>query len=149
MYTVSIDAKEEKVTVTGNVDAATLINKLARHGKHAHLCPPTPTNQNNEQHSNPIPIDDDDDHNISIHPIPIPTNRHMSPSFSCHAREEQDSWRRAGVMYLSQSVGAKQPMAAGYFDPNMLTPTMAMAATGGGDGNTMTMSTDLDNFYGW
>ncbi|KAJ0962742.1 hypothetical protein J5N97_027864 [Dioscorea zingiberensis] len=37
VYTVSIDAECQKVTVSGNVDSATLIKKLARSGKHAEL----------------------------------------------------------------------------------------------------------------
>ncbi|XP_018858886.2 heavy metal-associated isoprenylated plant protein 37-like [Juglans regia] len=37
VYQVSIDAEEQKVTVTGSADSATLINKLVRSGKHAEL----------------------------------------------------------------------------------------------------------------
>ncbi|KAH7679241.1 Copper chaperone domain-containing protein [Dioscorea alata] len=37
VYTTSIDAEQGKVTVSGNVDPATLIKKLAKHGKHAQL----------------------------------------------------------------------------------------------------------------
>lgn len=37
MYKVSIDAEQQKVTVSGSVDAATLINKLTKSGKHAQL----------------------------------------------------------------------------------------------------------------
>ncbi|KAL4179159.1 hypothetical protein AMTRI_Chr13g118680 [Amborella trichopoda] len=35
VYTVSIDAEQQKVTVSGNVDYATLMKKLSRSGKHA------------------------------------------------------------------------------------------------------------------
>ncbi|XP_057960836.1 heavy metal-associated isoprenylated plant protein 37 [Malania oleifera] len=37
VYTVNIDADQQKVTVSGNVDSATLIKKLVRTGKHAEL----------------------------------------------------------------------------------------------------------------
>ncbi|KAM3338978.1 hypothetical protein P3S68_031064 [Capsicum galapagoense] len=37
VYTVKIDADQSKVTVTGNVDPATLIKKLVKSGKHAEL----------------------------------------------------------------------------------------------------------------
>ncbi|KAF5751857.1 heavy-metal-associated domain-containing family protein [Tripterygium wilfordii] len=37
VYQVSIDAEQQRVTVSGSVDAATLITKLVRAGKHAEL----------------------------------------------------------------------------------------------------------------
>ncbi|PHT81156.1 hypothetical protein T459_14171 [Capsicum annuum] len=37
VYIVKIDADQSKVTVTGNVDPATLIKKLVKSGKHAEL----------------------------------------------------------------------------------------------------------------
>lgn len=37
VYTVKIDSEQGKVAVTGNIDAATLIKKLAKSGKHAEL----------------------------------------------------------------------------------------------------------------
>ncbi|KAF8387820.1 hypothetical protein HHK36_026481 [Tetracentron sinense] len=39
VYTITIDSKQHKVTVTGNVDAETLIKKLVNSGKHAELWP--------------------------------------------------------------------------------------------------------------
>ncbi|GFY98728.1 heavy metal transport/detoxification superfamily protein [Actinidia rufa] len=39
VYTTSIDSQQHKVTVTGNVDADTLIKKLQKSGKHAELWP--------------------------------------------------------------------------------------------------------------
>lgn len=39
VYTISIDSSQQKVTVTGNVDASTLIKKLQKTGKHAELWP--------------------------------------------------------------------------------------------------------------
>ncbi|XP_059670742.1 heavy metal-associated isoprenylated plant protein 37-like [Cornus florida] len=47
VYIVDVDAEQQKVTVTGTVDSATLIMKLGRSGKHAELW----TNQNQEHYS--------------------------------------------------------------------------------------------------
>lgn len=45
---MKIEAEHQKVTVTGSVDSATLINKLVKAGKHAELWSPNP-NQNQPQ----------------------------------------------------------------------------------------------------
>ncbi|KAH6769710.1 Heavy metal transport/detoxification superfamily protein [Perilla frutescens var. hirtella] len=42
VYTTNIDSQQQKVTVTGNVDAQTLIKKLVKTGKHAELWPEKP-----------------------------------------------------------------------------------------------------------
>ncbi|XP_042054333.1 heavy metal-associated isoprenylated plant protein 36-like isoform X2 [Salvia splendens] len=42
VYTINIEAQQQKVTVTGNVDAQTLIKKLVKTGKHAELWPENP-----------------------------------------------------------------------------------------------------------
>ncbi|XP_042417964.1 heavy metal-associated isoprenylated plant protein 37-like [Zingiber officinale] len=47
IYTVIIDAEQQKVTVAGDVDSGTLIKKLARSGKHAELWPHKSTSQSN------------------------------------------------------------------------------------------------------
>ncbi|THU54750.1 hypothetical protein C4D60_Mb10t28430 [Musa balbisiana] len=47
VYTTSIDAEQGKVTVSGNVDPATLIKKLAKAGKHAELLAPKGGGNNN------------------------------------------------------------------------------------------------------
>lgn len=39
VYTTTIDSKQQKVTVTGNVKAETLIKKLVKTGKHAEIWP--------------------------------------------------------------------------------------------------------------
>ncbi|EXC05643.1 hypothetical protein L484_010826 [Morus notabilis] len=39
VYTTNIDLRQQRVAVTGNVDAETLINKLVKAGKHAELWP--------------------------------------------------------------------------------------------------------------
>ncbi|CAL9039106.1 unnamed protein product [Musa banksii] len=50
VYTTSIDAEQGKVTVSGNVDPATLVKKLAKAGKHAELLAPKGGSNN----SNPV-----------------------------------------------------------------------------------------------
>ncbi|KAL2945736.1 hypothetical protein AAZX31_U033500 [Glycine max] len=51
VYQVQIDAEQQKVTVSGCVDSATLIKKLVRAGKHAELWSQK-TNQNQKQKNN-------------------------------------------------------------------------------------------------
>ncbi|WOL03987.1 hypothetical protein Cni_G12708 [Canna indica] len=50
VYTVSIDAEQQKVIVSGNVDPTTLIKKLARSGKHAELCSQKSINHQEKDH---------------------------------------------------------------------------------------------------
>lgn len=50
MYNVTIDAEQQKVTVTGNVDSEFLIKKLMKSGKHAELfLTPVKVNQQKQQ----------------------------------------------------------------------------------------------------
>ncbi|KAK2991988.1 hypothetical protein RJ640_014849 [Escallonia rubra] len=42
VYTTAIDSQQQKVTVTGNVDAETLIKKLVKAGRHAEMWPVSP-----------------------------------------------------------------------------------------------------------
>ncbi|KAJ0095314.1 hypothetical protein Patl1_15277 [Pistacia atlantica] len=51
VYQVNIDAEQQKVTVSGTVDSATLIKKLVRNGKHAELWSQK-SNQNQNQNQN-------------------------------------------------------------------------------------------------
>ncbi|XP_020595734.1 heavy metal-associated isoprenylated plant protein 37-like [Phalaenopsis equestris] len=53
VYTVAIDSEKQKVTVSGNVDAATLIKKLAKSGKHSELWNQKPINSTNNQNPKP------------------------------------------------------------------------------------------------
>ncbi|KAJ0977705.1 hypothetical protein J5N97_013179 [Dioscorea zingiberensis] len=56
VYEILIDSRQHKVTVTGNVDAETLIKKLAKSHKHAELWPePKPANPNPNPDPNPNP----------------------------------------------------------------------------------------------
>lgn len=56
VYQVNIDSDQQKVTVSGCVDSATLIKKLVRAGKHAELWSQK-TNQNQKQKNNCIKDD--------------------------------------------------------------------------------------------
>ncbi|KAL8167741.1 hypothetical protein V2J09_009240 [Rumex salicifolius] len=49
VYMTAIDAQQQKVTVTGNVNADTLIKKLLKSGKHAEMWPQTHTPPNKEK----------------------------------------------------------------------------------------------------
>lgn len=51
VYQVNIDAEQQKVTVSGSVDSATLIKKLLRSGKHAEIWNQK-SNQNQNQNQN-------------------------------------------------------------------------------------------------
>ncbi|PIA61487.1 hypothetical protein AQUCO_00300768v1 [Aquilegia coerulea] len=46
VYTITIDSQQHKVTVTGDVDANTLIKKLIKTGKHAELWPEDENKEN-------------------------------------------------------------------------------------------------------
>ncbi|XP_057477248.1 heavy metal-associated isoprenylated plant protein 37-like [Actinidia eriantha] len=52
VYRVNIDAEQQKVTVSGSVDSATLIKKLVRAGKHSELWSQTNQNQNQKPNNN-------------------------------------------------------------------------------------------------
>ncbi|KAL2508899.1 heavy metal-associated isoprenylated plant protein 33 [Forsythia ovata] len=55
VYTTKIDSEQGKVTVSGNVDPATLIKKLAKSGKHAEIWgAPKPNNNNQNQLNNQL-----------------------------------------------------------------------------------------------
>lgn len=58
VYQVNIDADQQKVTVSGSVDSATLIKKLVRAGKHAEVWSQK-SNQNQNQKQNDYCIKDD------------------------------------------------------------------------------------------
>ncbi|RVX12491.1 Heavy metal-associated isoprenylated plant protein 37 [Vitis vinifera] len=56
VYTVNIDAEQQRVTVSGSVDSGTLIKKLVKAGKHAELWSQK-SNQNQKQKTNCIKDD--------------------------------------------------------------------------------------------
>ncbi|KAJ0052862.1 hypothetical protein Pint_01012 [Pistacia integerrima] len=53
VYTTLVDSQQHKVTVTGNVDAETLIKKLLRSGKHAELWPQMPETKKEKKPEKP------------------------------------------------------------------------------------------------
>ncbi|CAI9096719.1 OLC1v1032924C1 [Oldenlandia corymbosa var. corymbosa] len=53
VYQVNIDAEQQKITVSGCVDSATLVKKLVRAGKHAEVWSPKPNNNNNQNQKQP------------------------------------------------------------------------------------------------
>uniref|UniRef100_A0A7N0T1Z8 HMA domain-containing protein n=1 Tax=Kalanchoe fedtschenkoi TaxID=63787 RepID=A0A7N0T1Z8_KALFE len=71
VYMISIDAKQHKVTVTGNIEPETLIKKLVRTGKHAEMWPMSPA-ENERKHGSDKPReggeDDSDSEDSGEHP---------------------------------------------------------------------------------
>ncbi|XP_059655415.1 heavy metal-associated isoprenylated plant protein 37 [Cornus florida] len=63
VYQVSIDAEQQKVTVSGSVDSATLIKKLVRAGKHAELWSHQQKSSNPSQKQKVQCIKDDNNNN--------------------------------------------------------------------------------------
>ncbi|XP_058087912.1 heavy metal-associated isoprenylated plant protein 37-like [Magnolia sinica] len=84
VYTVSIDAEQQKVTVSGNVDSAALIKKLVRAGKHAELWSQT-SNQNKKPQQAQCIKDDKSTKNQKqdfMKGLKAFKNQHNFPSFS-------------------------------------------------------------------
>ncbi|CAL5209922.1 unnamed protein product [Lathyrus oleraceus] len=59
VYQVQIDGEQQKVTVSGSVDAATLIKKLLRSGKYAELWSQKSNNNQNQKQKNSNVVKDD------------------------------------------------------------------------------------------
>ncbi|GLT72681.1 hypothetical protein SLA2020_445910 [Shorea laevis] len=57
VYTTTVDSQQHKVTVTGNVEADTLIKKLLRSGKHAELWPEKKEKKSGKSKNNEKPKD--------------------------------------------------------------------------------------------
>ncbi|KAK3023466.1 hypothetical protein RJ639_044846 [Escallonia herrerae] len=51
VYTADIDTRQQKVAVTGNIDAGTLLRKLNKSGKHAELWPESPADRKADKNS--------------------------------------------------------------------------------------------------
>ncbi|XP_062170824.1 heavy metal-associated isoprenylated plant protein 37-like [Alnus glutinosa] len=90
VYRVNIETEQQKVTVSGSVDAATLIKKLVKAGKHAELWSQK-TNQNQKQKTNCIK---DDKNNKGqkqglIKGLEVFKNQQKFPAFSS---EEDDDF---------------------------------------------------------
>ncbi|XP_075473590.1 heavy metal-associated isoprenylated plant protein 32-like [Primulina tabacum] len=52
VYTIKIDSEQGKVTVSGNIDAATLVKKLTKNGKHAEIWGARKANNNHQNQLN-------------------------------------------------------------------------------------------------
>ncbi|CAI9779758.1 unnamed protein product [Fraxinus pennsylvanica] len=61
VYTTNIDAQQQKVTVTGNIDAQTLIKKLMKNGKHAELWPEKPAGKEKKSGKSDKPKNSDEE----------------------------------------------------------------------------------------
>ncbi|KDP38036.1 hypothetical protein JCGZ_04679 [Jatropha curcas] len=87
VYQVNIDAEQQKVTISGSVDSATLIKKLVRAGKHAEVWSQK-SNQNQNQKNNCIKDDKNNNNNNKdqkqgiIKGLEAFKNKQKSPAFS-------------------------------------------------------------------
>ncbi|KAE8022823.1 hypothetical protein FH972_008592 [Carpinus fangiana] len=91
VYQVNIDAEQQKVTVSGSVDASTLIKKLVRAGKHAELWSQK-TNQNQKQKTNCIKDDKNNKgqkQQVLMKGLEVFKNQQKFPAFSS---EEDDDF---------------------------------------------------------
>lgn len=86
VYTTNIDSQQQKVTVTGNVDAQTLIKKLVRTGKHAELWPEKPAGKakkagkGNEKESDSKSGENSEDEEEEEQPAENTSNLHVKIS---------------------------------------------------------------------
>ncbi|KAM3760278.1 hypothetical protein ACB098_01G181400 [Castanea mollissima] len=124
VYKVRIDADEQKVTVTGSVDSAILINKLVRSGKHAELWSPSSNNKHDELFNN---SKNQNQTQYLINGLDPSKDQPTSPTFGRVDNDWRSEW------YINQSRGAKT--VTGEFNHNL---TAAMQNLGlGGDGVTI------------
>ncbi|KAK2405168.1 Heavy metal transport/detoxification superfamily protein [Trifolium repens] len=86
VYQVQIEAEQQKVTVSGSVDAATLIKKLVRSGKYAELWSQKTNNnnQNQKQKNNNIVKDDKNkgQKQVLVKGLEVFKNQQKFPAFS-------------------------------------------------------------------
>ena len=130
VYNVSIDADEQKVTVTGSVDSAALINKLVRSGKHAELWSPSSNKKQVELFNN---TKNQNQTQYLINGLDPSKNQHTSPTFG----RVDDDWR--SEWYFNQSRGTKT--VTGEFNHNLMAAMQNLGL--GGDGVTIG---DHENF---
>lgn len=103
---VHIDVEEQKVTVTGSADSATLINKLVRSGKHAELWSPI----SNRRRARIV----DGDKNLDQTHYVVNGNPHMLPNL--FGREDDEL---ASEWYSDQSRG-NNAVTGDEFDHHLL-----------------------------
>ncbi|KAF8401496.1 hypothetical protein HHK36_012436 [Tetracentron sinense] len=103
VYTTDIDSLQHKVTVTGNVDADTLIKKLMKTGKHAELWPEKPEKKekkpgktkNNEKQNDPQKSENNsaDDRKkspekIEVEPVSVSEAKNSSTELSKESKSD-------------------------------------------------------------
>lgn len=69
VYTTEVDSMRHKVTVTGNVEAETLIKKLSRSGKSVELLPQKPPEKKDKKPSTKSKEEINEDQNNSTEPV--------------------------------------------------------------------------------
>ncbi|PIN26680.1 Copper chaperone [Handroanthus impetiginosus] len=75
---VDVDTKQQKVTVTGSVDADTLIKKLAKSGKQAQLWPQNPQRRdNNDSNNNNVTANGKNKEKLETEETPTKTHHHQ------------------------------------------------------------------------
>ncbi|KAF8399023.1 hypothetical protein HHK36_014889 [Tetracentron sinense] len=90
VYTVNIDAEQQKVTVSGSVDSATLIKKLVRSGKHAEIWSSKSNQHQKQQQPNGIKNEKNnkDQKQGLMKGLKAFQNQHKFPTFS--SEEDED-----------------------------------------------------------
>ncbi|XP_043702510.1 heavy metal-associated isoprenylated plant protein 37-like [Telopea speciosissima] len=89
VFTVNIDAEQQKVTVSGTVDPATLIKKLVRAGKHAEIWSAKSNQNQKQQQTNCIKDDKNGKEQKQglMKGLKAFTNQHKYPTFSSEEDE--------------------------------------------------------------
>ncbi|KAJ4960328.1 hypothetical protein NE237_020238 [Protea cynaroides] len=89
VFTVNIDAEQQKVTVSGSVDPATLIKKLVRAGKHAEIWSAKSNHNQKQQQANCIKDDKNgkDQKQGLMQGLKAFTTQHKYPTFSSEEDE--------------------------------------------------------------
>ncbi|KEH44131.1 putative heavy metal-associated domain, HMA [Medicago truncatula] len=91
VYQVQIDAEQQKVTVSGSVDAATLIKKLVRSGKYAELWSQKTNNNQNQKQKNNNNVKDDKNRGQKqglVKGLEVFKNQQKFPAFSSEEDDE-------------------------------------------------------------
>lgn len=91
VYQVQIDAEQQKVTVSGSVDAATLIKKLVRSGKYAEPWSQKTNNNQNQKQKNNNNVKDDKNKGQKqglVKGLEVFKNQQKFPAFSSEEDDE-------------------------------------------------------------
>ncbi|KAK9266014.1 hypothetical protein L1049_010751 [Liquidambar formosana] len=117
VYTVNIDAEQQRVIVTGNVDAATLIKKLVRSGKPAEVWSPWANQNQSLERANYIKND----------------KNKTQMQYLVNGGEVGDEWAREG--YLNKITGMES--LTGEVDQNSMAAAQVEYANMSGDGDAI------------